>query len=262
MKNPLAYLKHIVKDPIRTIPEANARKKEIMPLLFVSIGLTVVATVLNLLLELGFLMIFILLGIVGIGLCAFLFMIINKAKAKFAALTCDGCNAMLDLKTREDFDRYVTYEVLGENAKSNLSHGASTDGVVSLVKVTGESSASIQVRFTCPNCGKTKTFKYNITPFKCEREQKRVLVKDLELVKANLEASMNTVMEKYDSDERSKIPYSIQSIHHPDYENRTKPQTHRPAYNGVSIVYHREIDEMVEGLFIRNELNGNIVAQK
>ena len=30
MKNPLAYLKHIVKDPVNTIAEADARKKEIM----------------------------------------------------------------------------------------------------------------------------------------------------------------------------------------------------------------------------------------
>ena len=33
MKNPIAYLKHIVKDPINTIAEADARKKEIMPLI-------------------------------------------------------------------------------------------------------------------------------------------------------------------------------------------------------------------------------------
>ena len=33
MKNPLKYLKHIVKDPITTTAEAAARKNEIMVLL-------------------------------------------------------------------------------------------------------------------------------------------------------------------------------------------------------------------------------------
>ena len=38
----------------------------------------------------------------------------------------------------------------------------------------------------------------------------------------------------------------------------TKVQTGHESYRGVDIIYHRGIDEMVEGLFIHNELNGSI----
>ena len=36
MKNPSAYLKHLVKDPINTNEDAAAKKSEIMPLLYTS----------------------------------------------------------------------------------------------------------------------------------------------------------------------------------------------------------------------------------
>ena len=263
IKELLAWFKHIVKDPIKTIAEADARKKEIMPLLYVSIGVTVVFTVLNALLELGFFMIFALIGLIGIGFCAFLLFVISKAKTKFAALTCDGCNTMLDIDTKEDFLKYVSYEILSDTTKFNLTHPSSNNGVVSSIRATGEGNAVLSVSFICPNCGKTKTFTYSIAPFKCQREQKNVRVADVELVKARLEDSVRKVLGVYASEERSKIPYTIQSIHHPDYENRTKPQVGAgPDYEGVTIRYHREIDEMVEGLFIHNELNGTITVNK
>ena len=46
MKNPIAYIKHLVKDPITTMAEANARKKEIMPLLYGSLGVLAVGLIL------------------------------------------------------------------------------------------------------------------------------------------------------------------------------------------------------------------------
>ena len=261
-KNPIAYLKHIVKDPIQTIAEADERKKEIMPLLYISIALIVVSAVLMTFIDLAFLSIVTLIGLAGAGLSAFLLSIISKAKAKFAALTCDGCNTMISIDNIDDFNKYVSYEIIKENTSSNVTHPGSNNGVVSVITATGESTAVTTVSFVCPNCGKTKTFRYTITPFKCQREQKNVRVADVEVVKINFENTMRSVMEEYESGDRSKIPYSIQSIHSPDYENRTKPQTSRPVYNGVTIVYHREIDEMVEGLFIRNELNGSIKTDK
>lgn len=263
-KNPLAWLKHLVKDPIRTIAEADTRKKEIMPLLFVSIGITVVFTALNAFFEeLGFFMIFALIGLVGIGLCGFLLFVIGQAKKKFAALTCDGCNTMLDIHTKEEFLKYVSYQVLKDTTKFDLSHPSSNNGVVSYVRASGEGNAVLSVSFVCPSCGKTKTFQYSITPFKCQKEQKNVRVADVELVKSRLEDSVRHVLKVYESEDRAKIPYTIQSIHHPNYENRAKPQVGLgPDYEGVTIRYHREIDEMVEGLFINNELNGSISVAK
>ena len=263
IKELLAWFKHIVKDPIKTIAEADARKKEIMPLLYVSIGVTAVFTILDAILSTGFLMIFGLIGLMGVGFCALLLFVISKAKTKFAALTCDDCKTMLDIDTKEDFAKYVSYDILSDTTKFNLTHPSSNNGVVSSVRATGEGNAVLLVTFTCPNCGKSKTFKYSIAPFKCQREQKNVRIPDLELVKSRLEDSVRNVLAIYASENRSKIPYTIQSIHHPDYENREKLQMGSgPDYEGVTIRYHREIDEMVEGLFIRNELNGSITLSK
>jgi formate/nitrite transporter FocA (FNT family) len=63
MKNPLQHVKHLMKDPINTIAEANERKKEIMPWLYGSIALAVVPSVLGGAIDaLGFLTIFGMIG--------------------------------------------------------------------------------------------------------------------------------------------------------------------------------------------------------
>ena len=84
MKNPLDYVKHIVKDPITTIDEANTRKKEIMPLFFISLGVMVVGTLLMSLLD-GMMVMSVLslIGLVGVGFCGFLFFVISSAKKRF-----------------------------------------------------------------------------------------------------------------------------------------------------------------------------------
>ena len=37
--------------------------------------------------------------------------IIKNAKQKFTALTCNKCNVMAEIKTPEDFAKYVSYSV-------------------------------------------------------------------------------------------------------------------------------------------------------
>lgn len=262
MKNPIAYLKHILKDPINTNAEAEARKKEIMPLLYISIGIAVVPCILMTFLSLDFLGILSFIGVVCIIVCAFLLFVIKKAKEKFAALTCNSCKTMFTADSLETFKDLVSYEVVKENFVTKTSHPSSNNGVISEVKVTGESTAVLSVSFKCPNCGETKSFKYTITPFRGEIKFKKVTVTEVELVKARLETEMKEVAAVYNSEKREQIPYSIHSMHHPNYADRDKPQLGitRPQYNGVTITYHREIDEMVEGLFLNNELNGKINA--
>lgn len=261
-KNPIEYLKHIIKDPVKTIDDINDRKKEMMPLLYVSIGLAVVPTVLMTVLDLGFMGIFSFIGIVGLMLCGFLFMVLSKAKTRFQAFTCDGCGHLLDIDTMEQFKQYVSYEIVHEKTHSQLTHPSSNNGVVSMVKVSGGASALVNVAFTCPKCGKVKAFQYSVDHFKCQREEKNVRVADLELVKTKLENSMKEVIDLFNSPDRNKIPYTVQSIHHPNNANKAKPGTGRETYNGVTIVYRRDVDEMVEGLFIHNELNGSIKIPK
>lgn len=252
-------LVHMWKDPIRNIPEADARKAEIMPLLYLSVAVMLIGAILQVALGLDFMAILTFVGVVGILFCAFLLFIVSKGKAKFAALTCNDCNTMIDIHTPEEFAKFVSFEIISENTTYDLSHPESKDGVVPNVTVKGHSTAVVAVGFTCPKCGKVKTFRYTIEPLKCEKSEKNVRVRDLQFVKANLESDMRSVLDIYQNGDRTSIPYSVQSIYHPNYENRDKLQS--AAYgkvNGVSIRYHRGIGEMVEGLFIRNELNGNI----
>ena len=263
MKNPIAYLKHLVKDPITTMAEADARKKEIMPVLYASLGVLAVGFILQVAVGLDFMAVVTGIGVIGAAFCGFLLFVIGKAKTKFAALTCDSCNTMLDIHTVEEFGKYVSYEILKDTTKFDLSHPSSNNGVVSYVRAKGDGNAVLNVSFVCPKCGKTKSFQYSITPFKCQREEKNVRVADVELVKTKLESSVRAVLKLYETEDRSKIPYTIQSIHHPNYANRSKPQVGLgPDFEGVTIRYHRDIDEMVVGLFINNELNGTITTKK
>lgn len=257
-------LVRIWKEPVTNAAQVAERKKEIFPYIYLFAGLFLVLLILSVAIPAVTSVMTVIAMIPGFGLvvCIFLLFVLSKAKAKFAALTCDGCGTMLDIKTEEEFGKYVSYDIVSDTTKFNLSHPSSNNGIVSSVRATGEGNAVVLVSFVCPHCGQTKTFKYSITPFKCQREQKNVRVADLELIKTRLEDSVRKVLSVYESAERATLPYTIQSIHHPDYENRAKPQVGLgPEIEGVTIRYHRSIGELVEGLFIRNELNGTISAQ-
>ena len=104
MKNPLKHLKHMWKDPITTIDEANARKKEVLPWLFGSIGVAVLGAGLSNVKGLDFLMFVGIIGIFGVMAFGFMLFIIKKAKQKFEALTCNHCNTMA---TFENAEKYV-----------------------------------------------------------------------------------------------------------------------------------------------------------
>ena len=95
IKEFFAHLKHIFKDPIKNMDEAEQRQKEIMPLLYISLGVLVVGALLATLLKLGFLHIITVIGVVGAAAFGFLLVVINKAKTKFKALTCDGCGTIV-----------------------------------------------------------------------------------------------------------------------------------------------------------------------
>ena len=265
MKKLFAKLKHMWKDPINTIEEAEARKKEIMPWLYGSIGVAVGFCALDGILGLGFLMPIGLIGVVGVIVFGFLLFIIKKAKEKFAALTCDDCNTMATIKTPEEYEAQVSYSYCEVRAEyDGISHPKSDNGVVSEIKATAHASVTVHIDLKCANCGKTKRLDYIITPFKCSIVEKKVLVRDVELVKSRLESAVKEVVKIYNDPETyHNIPFSIHSVHNPKYEERTKPQVGNdriayPHYNGVKIDYHRTPDEMVRAFFLENELNGKI----
>lgn len=264
MKNPLKQIKHMWKDPINTIDEANTRKKEIMPWLFGSIGLAVLGAGLSNIDGLSFLMIFGLVGIFGVMAFGFLLFIIKKAKQKFTALTCNKCNVMAEIKTPEDFAKYVSYTVGKHEAEYlGISHPSSNNGVISKVEAKGSATVVVSIDLKCPHCGEVKRLHYTITPFKCSAVEEKVLVRDVEGVKSRLENAVKEVVRDYnDSDKRPTFPYSIHSKKSPDYENRNKAQVGTswiPRYNGVRIDYRKDVEEMVEAFFLENQLDGTIV---
>ncbi len=267
MKNPIPYLKHLVKDPITTVAEADARKKEILPWLYGSIALAVVPSVLSGLIEaLGFLMIFGMIGIFATMFFGFLIFVTVKPKQKFVALTCEDCDTMFTLENKEDFDKFISYAVVSEKVKVKVTPASCEPGKAATIIGRITSDVSVEITLKCPKCGKLRTLVYSITPFKAEKEEKNVPYITFASTKLAIETAVNSVADSYKADPNS-LPFSIHSIHNENYANRTKPQngnntTSYPVVSGVKISYHRTPDELVRGFFVDNELNGSISVKK
>lgn len=267
MKNPLKYLKHITKDPVTTISEAKARKKEIMPLFFISLGVLVISVVLQTFIDSLIMSIFLLIGLIGVGFCGFLFFVIQKAKQKFTALTCDKCNTMAEIKTIEDFNKYISYTVLKDYAKFTGYSGNNkpTNGIFAVVKYSASSSAVVSVELTCPHCGEVKHLTYNAEPFICHAEANNVSAFEINMVKLTLKNAVQSAVNDYNNpDKRNNIPYSFISSKNPNFENRYKLKGSnnidaQPEYMGVKIERHKDVEEMLEHYFTYNELLGSII---
>lgn len=267
MKNPLSYLKHIVKDPINTIAEADARKKEIMPLFYGSLGVFAVGLILQVVANLDFMAAVTFVGLVGVAFCAFLFWIITKSKERFTALTCDSCHQMADIKTPEDFAKYVSYTIEKDQATFNENQHSKvspTNGVHSYVKVSAEASAVVSVSITCPNCGAVKHLVYKAKPFSCHVEQKNVRVIDYQVVYAQMANAVRSAVNDYnDPEKRKDIPYTIHSSKNPNFAIRdtfkgVNASDARPNYNGVKLDMHQDVDEMLEHYFVIPQINGTL----
>lgn len=266
MKNPLAYLKHIVKDPINTIAEADARKKEIMPLLYGSAGVLALGVILQVAAGLDFMAIFSFIGLIGVAFCGFLLFVVKSAKGRFEVLTCDKCNTLAEIKTPEAFGKYISFAVIRDEAKFNGYSGnkEATNGVYSLVKFSGSASATLSVDLTCPHCGEVKHLKYSATPFKCHAEAKNVGILQFPDVRDSLELAVRKAVDDYnDPDKRSQIPYTFHSSKNPNFENRYKFKGANgagahPDYVGARIDYHKDVEEILEHYFVMNELTGTL----
>ena len=267
MKNPIAYLKHIVKDPINTIAEADARKKEIMPLLYVFLGVLAMGIILQLAAKLEFMAVVSFIGLVGVAFCAFLFWVIKKSKERFEGLTCSQCNTLAEIKTHEDFEKYISYVVEKDEAifkEGQHSKVSPTNGVHSLVKISASAEAVLSVDLTCPHCGAVKHLRYKAEPLKCHTEQKNVRTVDYNTVHTQMSNVVRAVTIDYNNPEkRYNIPYTLHSSKNPNFENRhtfegANAPDARPNYNGVKIDFHQDVEEMLEHYFVIPMINGTI----
>ena len=266
MKNPISYLKHIVKDPINTIAEANFRQKEILPLFYVSLGVLALGIILQLAANLEFMAAVSFIGLVGVAFCGFLFWVIKKAKERFRGLTCSKCNTLAEIKTPEDFAKYISFTVESDEAifKGYSGNKEPTDGVYSLVKYAGSSKAVVSVDLTCPHCGEVKHLKYTCKPFECHAEAKKVGALRFQEVASSLETAVRNAVNDYNNhDKKESIPYTYQSTKNPHYEAQPKGRVLGSSevhidYMGAKIDFHQDVEEMLEHYFTIPMINGTL----
>lgn len=266
MKNPIAYFKHLAKDPVNTIAEADARKKELMPFIYGSAGVLALGLILQVAAKLDFMAVFSFIGLAGLAVFGFLLSVVISIKRKFEALTCDGCNTMAEIKTHEDFAKYVSYTVEKNEAvfKGYTGNKEPTNGVYSLVKFTGSSSAVLSVQLTCPHCGKVRKLRYTAEPFNCYAEATKVGALAYPAVRTSLETAVRTAVNDYnDPNKRESIPYTYQSTKNPNYEEKPRGRILGGTevnidYMGAKIHFHQDVEEMLEHYFVIPMLNGTL----
>ena len=266
MKNPIDYFKHLIKDPVNTIEEAEQRRKKILPFCIGIIGGTAVLVAIGLIFDLLLLS---CVGLFALAMSAYyfwtIFKMIGKIKKKFAILTCEKCKVRADFTDKpEEYKHNVSFKVLDEKTKVSVKCDKSNDkGIVPQISVSAKATALVEITLSCPNCKEKKTFKYSINTFECLRTEKNVPAKDAAKIKSDLENILRAVVATYESKEgRATIPFTVHSIHHPNYENRFKLQIVGEEFNGVTVRYHRTIEEMIETFFVQNDVSGSIVEDK
>lgn len=264
MKNPFKQLKHLFKDPVNTIDEANARKKEIMPWFYVSIAIAALFGILDGILGTGFLMIFALVGIAGVMVFGFLLFALKKIRARFEVLTCDKCKTLAQIKSMEDYKKYISYTVESNKAVFSGYTGSkelNKNNEYPSVRYSATSVGILSVSLTCPNCGAVKQLKYDATPFKCHAEEKNVSVARRNAIAGSLEAAVKSAVDDYNNNR--PIPYSIHSSKNAHFEERTtfkgaNAGGAHPKYKDVVIDMHQDLDEMIEHYFVLNQMNGEL----
>ena len=172
---------------------------------------------------------------------------------------------MASFQNIEEFKKYVTYTIVGGKAKyKGAKHTVINQGIDAIVEAQADASAIVYISLTCPHCGTTKQLEYYITPFICSKREEKVSIRDVEVLKSRFERLVKEVVEVFNDPLRHhEIPYTIHSVNHPNYEERGKLQLDSSKvygyYNGVKIEYHRDVEELVEGFFVHNEINGKII---
>lgn len=153
----LGYIKHLVKDPVKTLPEAKARWKEVLTFALISLGVTVIPAVIS-----GIVMtmtkdfdniiskilnIPTMIGGVGVLFSLFLIFVLLKITAVVKLRECKNC------KEQITYGDNVTYKVLREWVKKEVSSNNGT------THVKQTEMAEVEIYCTCQNCGTLKQFK-------------------------------------------------------------------------------------------------------
>ena len=165
-KNPIQWIKHVVKDPVNTVEEANARKKEIMPVLIASGAATAVSVLLGSLIE-SVRTIFEVIAFLALAVLAFsvfLLFILKKTKQKFADLECPNCHSRIEYSD--------SVKIIDEKRTLNIKTTTQANRTAGIdLKVEGTEYTTVTIRCKCQKCGAEKEFTTKFRTIKCERSE-------------------------------------------------------------------------------------------
>lgn len=165
--NFFAHLKHLWKDPVKTVTEANDRRKEVLRILWISLILfcvpmfffgiirgkltgtvySIVSTIIS---------VPTIIGGIGTTYSVLLCYILKKVTAALKLRECEKCKEIIN-----NVDS-VTYEVLKEwvSKKTETTDKGS-------VHITQDEMALVKISCVCQNCGTPKQFtrEFNLAHF-------------------------------------------------------------------------------------------------
>ena len=151
------YIKHLVKDPVRTVPEAKARWKEVLRFLIISLSLVVAPIVIMMVLNflpnkvmdivVKIVTVPVAIGVVGTIFSGFLCLVLLKITAVVKLRECANC------KEQITYGDNVTYKVLREWVKKEVSSNNGT------THVKQTEMAEVEIHCICQKCGTPKQFK-------------------------------------------------------------------------------------------------------
>ncbi|MBQ2810035.1 MAG: hypothetical protein IJF11_03990 [Clostridia bacterium] len=263
MKKLKDYFKRLFKGEINTPEDCEQRKKDIKKFLIGSAILLGITLLCQILISDSFGMLN-MIGGFGLIIGAFLMLVVKNIEKRFKFLTCNKCKTVANITTDEEFEQLVHYEILDIKPHFDKLYTLDDDkkpGFYKELRVSAHITVKIGLALKCANCGEEKLGYFSIVPFKCQISQRDVPVSvSADYVTAWTDRIGEVLNEWLDEDNEYDIPVTVTSIYHPNYENRGKPGCDgaREEYKGVTITYSRGIDEMVDGYFLRKELNYTI----
>ena len=147
-------IKRLVKDPVKSVEEADARLKTIKKMLLISLTMAIVPFLLAIVLGpkcpefiTTILGIVAFIGIVGALASGLFSTIVKKHRARFEALSCENCKALVT------YDENVKFEVLNsyEKRREKTENGRTT--------VSQTVYVELGIVCKCQQCGTEKLLK-------------------------------------------------------------------------------------------------------
>ncbi len=233
---------HIWKDPVNSSEEVTSRKKEILPLLYLFIGVFLLMIILiaaipdakKILSVVG------MIPFLGAVACIFSLSVLKKAAGKFADIECTNC------KKRIAFDENTRIKVVTKTftiTKDDKTIKKNDIPDKSTISAIGRERVTLEITCKCQECGTEKTFTHRFVTMECNKTAAMVPYVQSGAMLVQLEAD---VRKAYD-----KGYCNVGEVHPTKVEISVSGQTtsSKVTDNGVNITYNRSPESLVKGYF-------------